>query len=128
MGTRSLTKIYNEENKILVTMYRQYDGYPSGHGVELLEFLNGFQIVNGLGVALKGKIANGMGCIAAQIIAHFKDGPGGVYIETPAATANACDAEYVYYVYDDYITIKAPTKTIFTGKWADAYEFCKSEN
>ena len=127
MGTRSLTKIYNEENKTLITMYRQMDGYPSGHGVELTDFLDGFQVVNGLNSTQKGKIANGMGCIAAQIIAHFKDGPGGVYIEPPATTANACNAEYVYYVYDDYITIKAPTKTIFTGKWADAYEFCKSE-
>ena len=50
MGTRSLTKIYNEENKILITMYRQMDGYPSGHGVELTDFLDGFQVVNGLNV------------------------------------------------------------------------------
>ena len=28
-------------------MYRQFDGYPSGHGVELAQFLAGMVIVNG---------------------------------------------------------------------------------
>jgi hypothetical protein len=38
MGTRSLTFVY-EENKPVVNMYRQYDGYIEGHGRELAEFL-----------------------------------------------------------------------------------------
>ena len=50
MGTRSLTFVYEKYgNKQLpiINMYRQMDGYPSGHGAELAEFLNGFNIVNG---------------------------------------------------------------------------------
>ena len=29
------------------------------------------------------KIANGMDCLAAQIIAHFKNGPGDIYLMHP---------------------------------------------
>ena len=44
MGTRSLTYIeesYGENRKKkqnILCMYRQYDGYISGHGAELAEF------------------------------------------------------------------------------------------
>ena len=38
MGTRSLTFVY-EDNKPIVNMYRQFDGYPEGHGQELADFL-----------------------------------------------------------------------------------------
>ena len=38
MGTRSLTFVYDEQEAI-INMYRQYDGYPTGHGAELAEFL-----------------------------------------------------------------------------------------
>ena len=39
MGTRSLTFVYNDNKKPIINLYRQYDGYPSGHGAELAEFL-----------------------------------------------------------------------------------------
>ena len=32
MGTRSLTFVYDEYGEKIINMYRQYDGYPSGHG------------------------------------------------------------------------------------------------
>ena len=38
MGTRCLTYVY-EGNSPLVCLYRQFDGYPSGHGTELANFL-----------------------------------------------------------------------------------------
>jgi hypothetical protein len=79
MGTRSLTYVYSDKTPV-VCMYRQFDGYPSGHGAELSEFLNGFEIVNGF-AAVKPKLANSMGCLAAQMIAHFKVGVGGFYLE-----------------------------------------------
>jgi len=94
MGTRSLTRViprqkglpYDEGHKhvekSVVNMYRQYDGYPQGHGLELAEFLSDFTIVNGLGAdSYRGKIANGSSCLAAQLVQHFKDGPGNVYLE-----------------------------------------------
>ena len=39
MGTRSTVKFYNRNNKNLISLYNQYDGYYSGVGMELLEFL-----------------------------------------------------------------------------------------
>ena len=94
MGTRSLTRViprqkglpYDEGHKhvekSLVNMYRQYDGYPQGHGLDLAEFLSEFTMVNGLVAdSYKGKVANGSGCLAAQLVQHFKDGPGNIYLE-----------------------------------------------
>jgi hypothetical protein len=89
MGTRSLTRVietWNDEktNKLkkqtLVCMYRQYDGYPSGMGSDLAEFLNGGKLVNGISLAETERVFNGMGCLAAQMVAHFKDGAGGYYL------------------------------------------------
>ena len=39
MGTRSLTYVYDDYsvNTPIMCMYRQYDGYPTGHGAELSE-------------------------------------------------------------------------------------------
>lgn len=42
MGTSSLTYIYNTEGRIILIMYRQYDGYPSGHGNDLAIFLESY--------------------------------------------------------------------------------------
>ena len=97
MATRSLTRVIKRQsgldfaeghkhpNKACVNMYRHYDGYPKGHGIELAEFLRDFSVVNGLGDSAaydpdKVKIANGYGCLAAQIIAHFKTIPGNIYL------------------------------------------------
>ena len=80
MGTRSLTFVYDGE-KPIVNMYRQFDGYPSGHGLELAEFLTSFdEVVNGLPVGDNRRLANGMGCLAAQLVAKFKVGCGGIYL------------------------------------------------
>ena len=113
MGTRSLTyieetwetAIANENNnnevykeiKNILCMYRQYDGYMSGHGAELAEFLQDFNIVNGYNSTTPKRSANGMGCLAAQLIAHFKDGIGNIYIHEPNATD--CGEEFTYTIY-----------------------------
>lgn len=95
MGTRSLTHIM-EDDKVLLTMYGQHDGYISGHGKELAEFVKSGKLVNGYGGSEKQ--FNGLGCLAAQVVAHFKDGVGGYYIE-PAGTKN-CGEEYTYIIYE----------------------------
>ena len=56
MGTRSLTYIKDEyTDKNIICMYRQYDGYPSGHGLDLAAFLNNFRVVNGLSIDMPKK-------------------------------------------------------------------------
>lgn len=96
MGTRSLTFVYDEEGRNLINMYRQYDGYPSGHGKELAEFLEPITMVNGIGMDEGRKIANGPGCLAAQLVSHFKDGPGGIYLAP--TTAVDCGQDYEYHI------------------------------
>jgi hypothetical protein len=104
MGTRSLTTFiqpYKDKNgkqkKVkLVTMYRQYDGYPSGHGIQLADFLAGGTMVDGFALDEKRLEFNGMGCLAAQAIAHFKKGVGGFYLEPVGA--KDCWEEYRYEV------------------------------
>lgn len=97
MGTRGLTTIEDSNGEEILVMYRQYDCYPSGHGVELASFLDDFQIVNGIPLSREGKIANGMKCLAAQLVQHFKDGAGGIYVHQ--AGTRDCGEEYVYRVY-----------------------------
>jgi hypothetical protein len=94
MGTRSLTHI-KDEGETLVTIYRQMDGYPSGHGQDLANFLKGIRLINGIGMNDSGGTANGMGCLAAQLIAHFKDGVGNIYIDVPGRKADWEDYEYI---------------------------------
>ena len=79
MGTRSLTVFNNEmDNSEIVVLYRQYDGYPTGHGRDLFSFLNNIEIVNGISPNEKRKIANDKMKIAKQKkqladwVAHYK--------------------------------------------------------
>ena len=114
MGTRSLTFVHEgDQPKPFMCMYCQYDGYPSGHGKELAEFLNLITMVNGIGRDDGTKIANGAGCLAAQIVAHFKDGPGGIYL-MPSTTKDA-DQEYEYHVFADaFIGVKVK---VYENQW-----------
>lgn len=99
MGTRCLTIVHDDDEKQtpIVCMYRQFDGYPDGHGKELTEFLKDMVIVNGIGRDSAGKkAANGMGCLAAQLVAHFKEGIGGFYLYPP--DTRDVDEEYIYHV------------------------------
>jgi hypothetical protein len=138
MGTRCLTFVYDGETPIL-NLYRQYDGYPTGHGAELAEFLS------------KGKkdklLYNGMGCLAAQLVAYFKDTPGHFYIH--AINESECGQDYEYHIYPNpapyknrnYFNIKVVNRgcnmfgltsddtneTIFQGSLVEFQEFCKEK-
>ena len=102
MGTRSLTYVYEsfkDRNEAVLCMYRQFDGYPTGHGAELAEFLTSGTMVNGLGVGSKEIVFNGMGCLAASMVAHFKQTPGGFYIHPTDITD--CGQDYEYHIFSD---------------------------
>ncbi len=120
MGTRSLTVILDEERNEICVLYRQYDGYPTGHGKELKEFLDGFSVVNGFGSSDPPKSANGMGCLAAQIIGHFKSGIGGFYLHQ--AGTRDCGDEYIYTIYLDKAGQKSPLR-LFLKIQAGDYTF-----
>lgn len=100
MGTRCLTFVYEKYGQVqkpVVNMYRQFDGYPEGHGAELAEFLKSGRMVNGLDGVGKELQFNGMGCLAAQMIANFKESPGGFYIHPTDVTD--CGQDYEYHIY-----------------------------
>lgn len=103
MGTRSTTAVKDEDGKTLVTLYRPYDGYPTGHGQELADFLKSRTLING------------MGCLAAQLVTHLKgDQIGNIYITNEGDSQEynytvypkdgqlymRCESEYYGFIYD----------------------------
>jgi hypothetical protein len=107
-------------------MYRQFDGYPSGHGAELSDFLDGRSSVNGFNSSTPPNAYNGMGCLAAQMIAYFKTSVGGVYIHAPVQGRDYWQ-EFEYHVYEDKIIVKNPDEVIFNGTWDNFHSFCSDE-
>ena len=93
MGTRCLTVLHDEDDKEIAVLYRQFDGYPEVHGEQLRAFLAGKRITNGI-TGTKDNSFNGMKCLAAGVVAHFKDDVGGFYL-FPAGTRNIGE-EYSY--------------------------------
>lgn len=140
MGTRALTFVYEGERAI-INLYRQYDGYPSGHGAELAAFLEGFKVGNGIGGNMPARYANGMGCLAAQLVANFKTEAGQFYLHSPEATE--CGQDYEYHVYSRDgelrvavtnrgcnffgLTTSDVNESIFDGPVADFVRFCSEE-
>lgn len=95
MGTRSLTFVFDDGfDKPICCIYRQFDGYPTGLGAELKAFLKDFTIVNGIGAKDPKHFANGMGCLAAQLVKHLKTAVGNVYLYPTDSTD--CGEDYVY--------------------------------
>ena len=145
MGTRSLTFVYEEKSRTpIMCMYRQMDGYPSGHGKDLVDFLEPITIVNGIPFLNEPKsLANGAGCLAAQMVYHFKDGQvGGIYL-LPTGTKDA-GQDYVYKItvpiidwkggrefnLDDYkISVTDwNKKVIFRGNFSKFKNFCNNSD
>jgi hypothetical protein len=128
MGTRSLTRIYDENGEQIINMYRQFDGYPTGHGQELSEFLNSGKMVNGIPVGKPGHVFNGMGCLAAQVVSNFKSEAGGFYLYPVSATD--CGQEYEYHIYEDRVEVydSFPSGKLFTGSWKEFEKYCSTEH
>ena len=140
MGTRCLTFVYDGVEPV-INMYRQYDGYPEGHGAELAEFLQSGQISNGLRLGETEKFFNGVGCMAAQLVAHFKQSSGGFYLYPASAIDCGQDYEYhiqqvngkfhirvVYCGCNFFGTTQSDTyEKIFDGFLNEFVEFCKEK-
>jgi hypothetical protein len=124
MSTRSLTTFFEtfkdeEKGKTIkreiATIYRQSDGYPSGMGKDLAEFLVKGKLVNGIsiGSAKENQIQfNGVECLAAQVVAAFKTGVGGIYLQR--ANRN-CGEDYRYHIIGDFDSKKITMKVFEVG-------------
>lgn len=157
MGTRSITTIidnmFGEKPTKLCTMYRQYDGYPSGHGKELHAFLSTLALCNGLGGdPPEGKVwANGAGCLAAQMVRHFKQNvedtarqtekiiksgrtafscAGGIYMTAPRTKLDGEDYGYEVTFNEDMtlsVVVRGYIRKIFEGNLEAFGVFCNKE-
>lgn len=95
MGTHAQTRIF-EDNECIVCMLRQSDGYPESHGRELFDFLTSKRLINGIANYNSNTEANGIGCLAAQMVVHFKKGIGRIYLQANQGR----EYEYNYDIYN----------------------------
>lgn len=132
MGTRAITRVYkcdadyNDDGKLMnyentgevVQLYRQFDGYPDGHGRDLAGFLDRCQVTNGIGtdeVPEDVYLCNGVGGFGAQLVRHFKNEwpEGNIYLQ-PFGTR-----ESWYHVYE--IGVDTQEETIVYIKHDDEF-------
>ena len=122
MGTRTLVHI-KEGKKTIATIYRQYDGYPTGMWDDIKEILNNsfVRILNGysLGHQVPSQF-NGIRCLAAYLIGELKEKKiGNVYIYP--ANSKDVGEDYTYTISEDLgiLNLKVVenynNKTIFKG-------------
>jgi len=136
MSTRSLTIVRNPEGNTLLTLYKQSDGYPRHYGYYLAKLLAQVRMTHGLIQDRNlGHSANGLGCLAAQIVAKLKDAAGEVYL-VPEWDETNMYTRFVYIIttQEDHLTVKAlehtvggntDRKNIFEGTVKDFKVFCK---
>jgi hypothetical protein len=130
MATRAMISIAKREegvsfskepNQTIVDIYHHWDGYPEGLGVTLASYLDDKKIVNGISSKDNDIIFNGIGCLAASLVAELKDGPGNVYIE---GRDQHSWIDYYYIIWGDtdkdiWISIFDGGECIFVGKPRD---------
>ena len=117
MATRGIVRFakreagvsFNEHpEKIHTQIYHHYDSFPDHLGVGIAKYLSDIRVVNGLGSRKGAVLANGTGCLAAQVLTHLKLGrhydlekdeiqSGNVYLDAPNEKRG--DIEYCYYVW-----------------------------
>ena len=107
MATRALINIVDRQEgrsfsktlpstAIHTQIYNHYDGHPERLGVTLASYLKGYDITNGIISGVQGPIANGIGCLLAQLVSYLKDEPGNIYLRPPG---NIDFEDYVYYIW-----------------------------
>ena len=112
MGTRHTYRIidnytWNSGNETetnseeLLLLYGQYDGYPSGVPTHVAKFIASGTMVNGYGADNGSIVFNGAGCMAAQLVAHLKDGVGTYYIQSLSSRGKSGE-DYLYDIIVDH--------------------------
>ena len=135
MATRGIIRFAKREEgvsfnehpeEVYAQIYHHYDSYPDHLGVGIAKYLSDIRVVNGLGSHKGAVLANGMGCLVAQVITHLKLGmhydlekceiqEGNVYVDEPGAIRT--DVDYTYYVWAT--ENKSIWMSIFSGGLGD---------
>ncbi len=116
MGTRAIIRVV-QDDKVYVTIYRQFDGYPDGAGREILTAIGRRKIVNGMSGQQASSIANGAGCLAALLVAGLKKQPGNIYLE-PGASDDGVDYVYTVRCPDFAAVNEARNTTVYPAVFA----------
>ncbi|AUS00778.1 hypothetical protein NVP1278O_43 [Vibrio phage 1.278.O._10N.286.54.E8] len=73
MGTRSLTKVYDQFNgNLICTMFVHFDGYPTGVGADIKQCLYGAIVGNGFSGDEPDKFINRMGQVATYLVRNSR--------------------------------------------------------
>jgi len=138
MSTHSLT-VVKDGPHTLVSMYKQCDGSPEGYGYDLAKFLAKVRITNGVVTDDREKLgstANTPLCLAAQIVAKFKEGAGEVYLQPPWEEGEDMYVSYAYLIscHEDDLHVRVLERTfdeaedrrvMFEGNVKDFKAFCQ---
>ena len=128
MSTRALTVVYNNYDEPLVVIYCYSDGYPEGHGADLARILKDRAIVNGIEIPGQKNASNGMGCLAATIVAKLKKGIGEIYLRSDSERDYGQD--YEYHIWENRVQVfkdiggVGEFELMFKGTWNEFYNFC----
>jgi len=113
MATHAIIEVYDEEERLVATVYKHWDGGPESVGRELKEFLKDRKVINGIPFfdiffadPDNYNCANGMHELAAQLVVFLKQKYpiGDVYL-VPSGWG---DADYVYRI--RFVGLNKPAK------------------
>lgn len=125
MGTRSITFLVDDDGEHLASVYRQFDGYPEGHGKDLAALANR-KIVNGISEGFHADThANGYCELGAKIITGLKneDPNGNVYLSRiKDMNGDLGWAEYVYRIRSDGTGMRKDWDTSYGQPVIECYE------
>lgn len=123
MSTHALIIISNDDADTLrmsnsydyASIYIHFDGYPQGVGTELAEHLAGYRITHGISGDTE-KTANGMECLAAQVVGNLKEFVGNVYLTLHNDSFDDAGVDYLYFISPapdtDGINIRVEARTL----------------
>ena len=121
MGTQGSITVYDEQGKDIANIVTQFDGHSLPEWVA--RFVSGKKLTNGIS---NDYDFNGMGDLAARLIAALKNQRYGRDVDEPVKPGNV----YLYdtpYETDYHITLvyqgegKKPKMTVSTPEWTDNY-------
>jgi hypothetical protein len=115
MGTRSITRFVNPDREsethpavaCHIAIFRSSDGYPSCQGALLVDILRGVVVCNGHVSGMPRRRENGMGRIAARVVAGMWEADAEPEVRPHGAYRN-CN-----YVYDVW-----PESDVRHGGWS----------
>lgn len=93
-----------DKHEPVITMYSHWDGYPEGVPLKVMKWLSEIKVVDALTLDNEN-VANGVSCLAAQLIAKFKTGAGSIYLYNPEMQYQLGE-DYIYNIYIDDEHIK----------------------